>query len=40
MEAVDAAARFAAEKRKLNPTHFNDWLLSSSPTETDEIWSE
>jgi hypothetical protein len=36
MEAVDAAATFAAVKQKLNRTPFNDWLLSSTPTEPDE----
>src|SRR6516162_1378242 len=36
MEAVDAAATFAAVKQKLNPTPFNDWLLSSTSTEPDE----
>jgi hypothetical protein len=35
MEAVDAAATFAAGKQKLNRTRFNDWLLSSTSTETD-----
>ena len=36
MEAVDAAATFAAVKQKLNRTPFDDWLQSSTPTETDE----
>jgi hypothetical protein len=35
MEAVDAAATFAVVKQKLNRTHFNDWLLSSTSTEPD-----
>jgi len=36
MEAVDPAATFAAAKQKLNRTPFDDWLQSSTPTETDE----
>jgi hypothetical protein len=35
MEAANVAATFAAVKQKLNRRHFDYWLLSSTPTETE-----